>query len=93
MPDRIPISAARTIAGDHGCRQVIIVAWDGKKTHVVTYGKTVKECEQAASGGNFVKKALGWPESLCNSEPSRVAKLKSRIKELEAQLAQGPRIP
>lgn len=85
MAKRIPISVAKRIADDHDLAQVIVAAWDKKAavTHVVTYGKSVEECEQAAAGGNAVKKALGWPESLCNEEPFRVKALKKRIEELE----------
>lgn len=86
MPTKIPISAAKNVAKKHGCRQVIIMAWDGKLTHCVTYGASVDDCDQAAQGGNRIKAALGWPESLM-SEPSRVKKLKARIAELEAALA------
>jgi len=82
MSKRIPIKAAKELADDFLLKQVIIVAWDGKLTHVVTYGKTLEDCDQAAQGGNFVKKALRWPESLM-TEPSRVKSLKARIKELE----------
>jgi hypothetical protein len=72
MPKRIPIAAARRIAEQHDCRQVILVAWDeGGRTHVVTYGKTLQDCAQAAAGGNFVKRALGWPEALSNDVPAR----------------------
>lgn len=85
MPKRIPILAASDIAKAHGCRQVIVVAWDGERTHVVTYGVTEEDCDQAAMGGNRVKTALGWPESL-QADPSRVKKLKNKIAELEAQL-------
>jgi hypothetical protein len=86
-PKRIPVTALRTIAKAYGCRQVVMVAWDGATTHIVTYGNSEQDCDQAAQGGNFVAKALGWPDSLCHSEPSRVTKLKSRIAELERQLA------
>ena len=82
MPKRIPIEAARRIAKEYDCRQVIIVAWDGKLTHCVTFGKSITDCDQAAQGGNRIKKALGWPESL-RAEPSRVKALKARINELE----------
>lgn len=73
---RIPITAAKKIAKDYDKNQVIIVTWDAKygKTHVTTYGKSLKECEQAASGGNLVKKALGWPDELCHAKPSRCKK-------------------
>ena len=83
---RIPISAAKNIAKEHGQQQVILVTWDGEKTHVVTYGETTEACAQAASGGNLVKRALGWPESMCDEQPSRVKKLEARIEELEREL-------
>lgn len=63
MPTRLPIKAAKDVAREYDCRQVILVAWDGERTHVVTYGKTTEECDQAAQGGDLVKKALGWPKS------------------------------
>lgn len=84
---RIPIKDAKSIGKNHGYSQVIIVAWD-KKTgteHVTTWGQSEGDCIQAAQGGNFVKKALGWPESLCNTEPARQRsrqKLKHENKEL-----------
>lgn len=86
MPQDIPFEAARDFAEKHDCRMVVVVAWDGEQTHVVTYGVSEEECDRAAEGGNSVKRALGWPESLCQSEPSRVTKLKERIAELERQL-------
>jgi hypothetical protein len=79
MPKRIPIAAAKRIATDHDLRQVILVAWDGKLMHVVTYGKSVEDCDQAAQGGNRVKAALGWPEILCREEPSRVMKIRAAL--------------
>jgi hypothetical protein len=70
----IPISVAKRIAAEYNKNQVIIVTWDEKygKTHVTTYGKTIKECEQAAIGGNFVKRALGWPDEKCHDKPKRL---------------------
>ncbi len=69
---RIAIQEAKNISKKYKLPQVIIVAWDGTKTHVVTYGRTLKDCEQAAQGGNFVKKALGWPEEHCHATPARI---------------------
>jgi hypothetical protein len=93
---RIPIRDAKIIADANGCTQVIIAAWDGKNTHIVTYGKTVEDCAQAAAGGNLIKKTLGWPKDL-NAEPKRVQKLLDRIAELEAKITDigttKPRIP
>ena len=63
---RIPITAGKEISEKYGMTQVIICAWDKElnRTHVVTYGKTKEDCIQAAEGGNFIKKALGWPDNL-----------------------------
>jgi hypothetical protein len=78
MAKRIPISAARRVAKDNDCRQVIILAWDGELTHIVTYGKSADDCAQAAQGGNLLKQKWGWPE--CNDQPSRVRKLQEQLK-------------
>ena len=74
MTKRIAIQEAKNIAAKYRLEQVIIVAWDAEeqRTHVVTYGATLKACEQAAQGGNFVKKALGWPDEECQAKPARV---------------------
>lgn len=75
----VPVTAAKRIAKEFDKDQVIVVTWDAAhgKTHVTTYGKTVEECAQAAEGGNLVKRALGWPESLCDAAPPRVKRLKA----------------
>jgi hypothetical protein len=71
---RIPITAAKEIGNKHGYSQVIVVAWDKESgtTHITTWGKSLSDCEQAAIGGNFVKKALGWPNHLTEAKPARV---------------------
>jgi hypothetical protein len=88
----IPVSTAQSIAESFDLRQVIIVAWDGKNTHVVTYGGNEIDSANAARGGNMVKKALGWPESL-NTESPRVLALQARIVELEMRLNAAPPEP
>ena len=87
-PKRLPIKVAKDIAKQYEQRQVIVVTWDGYVTHVVTYGKSLKECDQAATGGDRVKEALNWPAYLVGIEPSRVSKLRARIQELEHKLKQ-----
>lgn len=71
---RLPITAARNIAEQYDQDQVILVTWDAVDglMHVVTYGKTIKGCADAAAGGNLVKRALGFPESKCNTKPRRL---------------------
>ncbi len=84
MPKRIPTTTAKAVSEKHSdVTQVILLAWDGERTHVVTWGKSVEDCAQAADGGNSVKRLFKWPEELCKTEPSRVKKLKDRIAELE----------
>lgn len=69
----IPIEVAQRIAEEFDKDQVIIVTWDKLhgRTHVTTYGKTLEECHQAAKGGNMIKRALGWPDELCQVNPDR----------------------
>lgn len=97
MSKAIPISAARDFAQKFDKDQVIVLSFskvDGK-TWVTTYGKTQEDCEQAAAGGNKLKKAMGWPDDLCQAKPARqvkresVAALKAEIEELKAKLAKA----
>lgn len=80
---RLPIQDAKAIADKRGLRQVILLAWDGVRSHVVTYGKSIEDCDQAAQGGERMKKIMGWPN--WEAKPSRV-------KALEAQLERANRI-
>jgi hypothetical protein len=79
---RIPICAAKDIGNTYGCDQVLVFAWSRKTglQHVVTWGRTVEDCDQIAQGGNHLKRViLGWPESESCAEPNRVKKLKAQI--------------
>lgn len=87
MVKRIPISAAKQIAKDHGLSQVILLAWDGERTPVVTYGETLEDCDQAAQGGNRMKAVMGWENT--QAEPSRVSRLKASLAKLRAYFG-GP---
>jgi hypothetical protein len=88
MPKIIPVSVARRIAAETKSRQVIVLAWDGERTHIVTYGVTVEDCVQAADGGNALKKKFGWPE--CNDQPPRMKRLLYLLKEVADKLAASP---
>ena len=88
MPKRIPIKAAREFAASQGLSQIIVLGWDGKLTHVVTYGKTLEDCDQAALVGNRIKEFLGWPKDL-SAEPSRVQRLKDQLRRAELERAQA----
>jgi hypothetical protein len=73
---RIPIADAKNIGVKNGYTQVIITAFDKNTgtTSVCTWGQSQEDCEQAAHGGNFVKKAMGWPPEKCNDKPVRQIK-------------------
>ena len=77
---RIPIKACKEIAEKYGQDHVILVSWSraGNRTHVVTYGKSVRDCKLAAMGGNKLKKALGFPDELCHDVPARAKRKKEK---------------
>lgn len=80
---RIPVEAATKLLADYGLLQVIIVAWDGAKTHVTTDGATLGDGDMAAEGGKLVRQALGWPpEQWKHVDSARVAKLLERVRHL-----------
>lgn len=67
----IPISVAQSISRQFGIPEIVIFAYDPTTgtQHVVTYGETEAQASDAAEAGNFIKRAMGWPESLCNATP------------------------
>jgi hypothetical protein len=77
MPNRLPIKDAKDLAERRGLRQVILLAWDGERTHCVTYGVSVEDCDQAAQGGEKMKRVMGWPN--WEAQPSRVKRLQAAL--------------
>lgn len=60
-------------ARELGLTQAILVGWSPEgTTHVVTWGDSLTDSAQAAQGGNAIKRALGFPETLCRSLSPRV---------------------
>jgi len=89
MALRIPIKSAKDIAKKYRYDQVIIWAQNNNEhiQHVTTFGKTVVDADQACQGGNYIKSNfLGWPVNECLAEPTRVRKLRERIKSLEKEI-------
>lgn len=86
MPKSIPWEVAQRVAEEQGCRQIILMGWDGEQVHVVTYGVTADDSDQAAMGGNYVKKALGWPKRLCEDESPKVKQLREVIEILNEKI-------
>ncbi len=80
-PVNIPISSVQKYARAHNLKQVIMLGWDGQDTHIVSYGETLDDCDQAAIGANKVKALFNWPDNLM-AEPSRITKLKQDLKKI-----------
>ena len=85
---RIAIKDVKELAKKYGLTHCVVLGFDGETQCIATYGKSVEQCDQAAEFGNDLKKALGWPEELCKTEPSRVTKLKKEIEILKAKYQQ-----
>ena len=83
---RIPIAAAKAFAKQHRLKQVVIMAWDGAQMHVVTYGGSIVNSAQAAAGGNFLKKALGFPDGACHAVPAKVVRAGARMQRQAAEI-------
>lgn len=86
---RLPIAAAKMVASRYNQDQVILITFDKKDglTHVVSYGRSLLDCSQAAQGANRIKQTLRFPADLCETEPARIKRMKARITELERQIA------
>ena len=72
----ISITLAKEVSKRTGFQEIVILGYDPETNiqHVTTYGKSLKQCEDAAKAGNFIKTALKWPEELCKAKPARVQK-------------------
>jgi hypothetical protein len=81
----IPVADLQVIAERYKLAQVILVAWDGSREHVVTYGSTLGDADNAAQGGNVVKDALRWPPDRYSTS-DRVATMVERTNALLDQI-------
>jgi hypothetical protein len=75
-PIIIPPELLGLLGREQGLTQAILVGWmPSGMTHVVTWGDSLIDSAQAAQGGNFVRRALGFPETLCRELSPRVAEV------------------
>lgn len=51
--------------------------------HVTTFGKSPADCDNAAKGGNVIKKMLGFPQEACQAVPSRIKRKEKQIRTIE----------
>lgn len=86
---RIPIKVLRELAKKYDLSHAILFVYhpEDNMHHIVTWGRTIVDCGQAADFGNKLKEALGWPDELLSEQPARVKRLQKRIKDLEVELA------
>lgn len=91
MP-RIPVKDLAEVAKRHRGKLAVLVIYDGDSTHVVSWGDTVHNCDRAAQLSEHLKKAMGWPEKLWSTIPSRVAKLHRLIGDVVRE-AESEKIP
>ena len=77
----IAISDAKKIAEKVGLTHVVIYGYNGFNEWICTYGKTTKQCDEAAKAGNWFKKQLGWKKHL-SDKPSRVKQIEAENKAL-----------
>lgn len=77
---RIPIKSAKDFGKTYDQDQVIIISYNNKNNliSVVTWGKSLVDCEQAAIAGNSFKKSLGFPPEKCQDVPARIKRLKQK---------------
>lgn len=83
---KIPIEELKQLSNKYNLSHVIMFGLDMDQTqYVVTYGRSVEQCAQAADFGNDLKDELGWPEEY-QIQPSRVKKLQEENKRLKKEL-------
>jgi len=44
----IPLQWAKNLVNDYKLKQVLVIAYDGEQTQILTYGKTKKDCKEVA---------------------------------------------
>lgn len=67
---KIPIAAAKAIREQLRATHLVIFAVDESGEQcVATHGQTQIHAKESAKAGNKLKRALGWPEDLCQSTP------------------------
>jgi hypothetical protein len=84
----ISVEKAKEIREQIGATHLILFAHaaDGSQ-NVATHGGTEKEAYQAADFGNSLKKAMGWPEELCQSTPQQRAEWQRKTRpEIQADI-------
>jgi hypothetical protein len=85
MPDHIPWERAQDFAEKNGCSRVVIVAFDGERTHVVTWGLSVEDSDVACDVGNWFKEENDWPARF-EAESPKVKALREQIAHLQGTI-------
>lgn len=57
---RIPIAAGKRFCEEHGLTQIVVIARTRRGSQCcMTYGVTIKDCENAAIAGRFWERVIG----------------------------------
>lgn len=72
----ITIADAKQVSEKSGYPEIVIFGYDPEtgEQHITTFGKTKKQCLDAAQAGNSLKKFLGWPKADCDAKPDLTGK-------------------
>lgn len=86
MPDKIPYEKAEKFARENECKVVVILAWDGSNSHVVTWGESAEQSDFAADTGHQMRCVLNWKDNMY-VDSSKVKALKDEIESLKKQIS------
>lgn len=72
----IPILLAKEVAEKTNFPCIVIYGYDKMKNlqNITTWGNSKEQCIDACDCGNWLKRQLGWDESLCHATPKRIKK-------------------
>lgn len=85
----ISVAKVKEIREQIGATHLILFAFgsDGEQ-NVSTHGLTEQHANEAAAYGNQLKKLLGWPGELCQSQPEQRADWNRKtVSQIKAQIA------
>lgn len=80
---KISISELKYLSRRYNLSHIILFCTENHETnHIVTYGRSVENSDQATDAGNRLKDILKWPKSLF-TESEKVKELRKYIRDLE----------
>lgn len=87
MPNLIPPESLQKFCAQFQLSQAVLLAFDGERVHVVTWGNTPSDSDHAAEAGNALKKSFNWPNELCRDISPKVQALLDKVERLKEEVA------